>query len=118
MAVFTYEDVVPTLIPNTTMTKTLRDGVPTLYRIYPIEGYVLHNNVRDWTGIDPETMEETFYRGYSTSYSSVPASYDFTQTTTIDGYTAYGNKEIFARPASEVPADQIFGGGDNDHVVA
>lgn len=98
MATITYEDVIPALIPNTTMTKTLRDGVPTVYRIYPIEGYVLHNNVRDWKHIDAETGEETFYRGYSTSSSSVPASYDFSENP----------NELYAVPADSVPAEQIF----------
>lgn len=98
MAVFTYEDVTPTLIPNTTMRKTLRDGVPTVYRITPIDGYVLHNNVRDWTHINPDTMEETFYRGYSRSGSSVPASYDF----------AENPSELYAVLADSVLAEQIF----------
>lgn len=98
MVTITYEDVIPTLIPNTTMTKTLRGGVPTVYRITPIDGYVLHNNVRDWTHIDIETGEETFYRGYSRRGSSVPASYDFSENP----------NEIYAVPADSVPAEQIF----------
>lgn len=117
MATVTYEEITPTLIPNTTMKKMFRDGVHRQYVITPVDGYVLHNSVRDWTRQDEETGEEILYRGYSTVHSSVSASYDFTQTTIIDGYTAYGDKEIFARPASEVPADQIFGGGGSDHEV-
>lgn len=74
------------------------DGVLRLYRIYPNEGYVLHNNVRDWKHIGPETGEETFYRGYSTSGSSVPASYDFNENP----------NELYAVPDDSVPAEQIF----------
>lgn len=32
-------------------------------------------------------------------------------------FTAYGSRAFFARPASEVPADQIYGGIDDDHEV-
>jgi hypothetical protein len=96
-------------IPNTTITANAY-----VYEITPNEGYVLHNNARDWTDVDPETMEETFYRGYSATSSTVALTYDFGNTTIIDGYTAYGRKEIFARPASEVPENQIFGGGNSN----
>lgn len=110
MATITYEDVIPTLIPNTTMCKSFRDGVPSGYWITPVDGYVLHVAGRGWTDIDPDTGEEILMRGYTTGASTCGASYDFTVTTVIDGYTAYGEDEFFARPASEVPTDQIFGG--------
>jgi hypothetical protein len=100
-------------IPNTIITETA-----TTYRIKPVDGYVLHNSARDYTDLNTETTEEVFYRGYGTSQSSVPLSYDFENTTIIDGYTAYGRLEIFARPRNEVPENQIFGGGgNNDHEV-
>lgn len=98
MATIIYEEVIPTLIPNTTIVKTLRDGVHKQYNITPVYGYVLHNNVRDWTQIDEETGEETFCRGYSTSYSSVPATYDFSENP----------NDLYAVPADSVPAEQIF----------
>ena len=98
MTTVTYEEIIPTLIPNTTVEKMFRDGVHRQYRIIPIDGYVLHNNVRDWKHIDPETGKETFYCGYSTSCSSVPASYDFQENP----------NEIYAVPADSVPAEQIF----------
>jgi hypothetical protein len=85
-------------IPNTTITQSAVGS----YTITPDEGYVLHNSNRDWTDMNPETMEETFYRGYSTSSSGVGLNYDFENTKDIDGYTAYGMFEIFARPAEEV----------------
>lgn len=83
-------------IPNTTITKN-KYG----YDIAPIEGYVLHNSNRDVYDIDIETGEETFARGYSTSSSGVGLNYDFETTKDIDGYTAYGRFEIFARPIEE-----------------
>ena len=83
-------------IPNTTITES-KYG----YNIAPIEGYVLHNSTRDWEDENLDTGEKTFYRGYSKSSSGVGLDYDFENTTEIDGYTAYGVNEIFARPAEE-----------------
>ena len=107
MAVITYEDVNPTLIENTTMRKSFLDGVHRTFVITPVDGYVLHDKARDWTDIDPITGEEVLYRGYTTGTASCAASYDFTANP----------REFYAVPESEVPADQIFGGGDNDHEV-
>jgi hypothetical protein len=98
MATVTYEKITPTPVPDATVEKMFRDGVHRQYRITPDDGYVLHNNVRDWTQIDEETGKETFCRGYSTSYSSVPASYDFNENP----------NELYAVPADSVPAEQIF----------
>ena len=89
-------------IPNTVITKNEYG-----YMIEPIEGYVLHNSNRDVYDTNLETGEETFTRGYSTSSSGVGFNYDFDNTKDIDGYTAYGMFEIFARPAEEVEG-QIF----------
>lgn len=109
----TYENVIPTLIPNTVMQKKFFDGVFRVYVIAPAEGYVVHDKEGDWP--DPDTDETilAFYRGGYTC----GANYDFATTTVIDGYTAYGPREFFAKPESEVPADQIFGGVNNDHEV-
>ena len=89
-------------IPNTKITKNEYG-----YIVDPIEGYVLHNSNRDVYDTNLETGEETFTRGYSTSSSGVGLNYDFDNTKDIDGYTAYGMFEIFARPAEEVEG-QIF----------
>ena len=86
-------------IPNTTV-EVFSSG--RTYEITPNEGYVLHNSARDWTDTDPITGKGTFYRGYSISSSLVPLTYDFDNTTKIDGYTAYGWLEIYARPIDEV----------------
>ena len=92
------EKVTPTPIPNTNVFSAFVNGVHRQYEITPNNGYVLHNNVRDWKHIAPETGEETFYRGYSTSSSSVHASYNFSENP----------NEIYAVPADSVPAEQIF----------
>lgn len=106
--VFTYEDLIPTLIENTTMQKVFIDGVHSNYRITPIEGYVLHDKGMDDVVIDPVTMMPTdeVLPGFRTATASCPASYDF----------ADNPREFYAVLASEVPADRIFGGGgNNDH---
>lgn len=101
-----YELVEPTLIANTTMKKYINSaGVFKQYLIYPNEGYVLHDNAGSWT--DPNT--NVHYEAYYSGSCSCGANYDFANTTTIDGYTAHGPREFFARPASEVPDNQIFG---------
>ena len=113
----TYTDVEP-IIPNTTMQKMGVNGVDRQYKITPVSGYVMHSNTRDWVDENLETGETTFYRGYTRGYSTVQITYDFDNTTEIEGYTAYGRYGIFARPESEVPENQIFGGGgNNDHEV-
>ena len=107
MATWTYEDVIPSLIENTTMQKGIADGVHRIYRITPINGYVLHhkNHDTDMDGdgnpIDPPIL------GYTPSFVTVSASYDFT----VNPF------EIYAVLRSTVPEDQIHGGGNNDHEV-
>lgn len=118
----TFVEINPSLIPNTVMRQRMDEatGEPMTYRIKPIEGYVLHDKQLEFPEIDMETGFETgvTYRGYSASEISCWHNYDFTNTTTIDGYTAYGSREFFARPESEVPSNQIFGGGNEpEHEV-
>ncbi len=120
----TYEDVNPTLIPNTTMQKMLSNGAHRTYIITPIEGYVLRDKENDAPMIDEITGEIIGTKFcYASMGASCGASYDFTpvQVTDENGvtHTAYGSREFFARPESEVPADQIFGGGEdnNDHEI-
>lgn len=103
MAVFTYEDVIPTLIENTTMTRTLKDGAPYMYRISPVSGYVLHDNRGNW--IDPYTHVE--YEAYFSGTCTCNAAYDFTANP----------REFYAVPADSVPADQIFGRVDDNNEV-
>lgn len=103
----TYEDVTPTLIPNTTMQKGVVDGVHRNYIIRPVDGYVLHDKGRDWTVEDEETGEEIVVRGYTSGQASCGANYDFTANP----------REFWAELESDVPADQIFSGSNPDHEV-
>lgn len=120
----TYEDLAQTLIPNTTMQKMLTDGVHKAYRIKPISGYVLHRSI-----LDIDVYDESYTHiigikfGYSPSgvYVTCGANYDFAAHTVIDEngdtFTACGDEAFFARPESTVPADQIFGGGNNHETI-
>lgn len=120
--IITYEDVTPSLIPNTTMRKMFIDGIHKTYHIYPITNYVLHDNA-----LNTDILDETGFNvigqnfGYSPSgvYVSCAATYDFTTHTVTDEngntYTAYGNRDFFAAPESDVPADQIFGVDEPEH---
>jgi hypothetical protein len=118
---FTYEDVIPTLIPNTTMQKKLNDGVFLVYAITPNEGYVLHDNAYDFSEPDPETGGIIPLIGYRTTTATCAAAYDFSTAEMVDeaGNTvlAYGSRQFYTKLASDVPADQIFGGGDNEQEV-
>lgn len=123
MAVVTYEEVTPSLIPNTRMRKWILDGVHKTYHIYPLANYVLHDNTMDFADLDENTMEETWKFGYSPSsvYVTCGANYDFSTHTVTDengvSYIAYGNRDFFAIPEDDVPDNQIFGVGDNDHEI-
>ena len=80
------------------------------YFIFPVEGYVLHDNALDTNAFDPETGELTggINLGYTGGSISVGRNYDF----------AENNREIYAVPRSEVDENYIFGGGDNgEHEV-
>lgn len=116
---YTYEDVIPSLIPNTIMQKKLGDGIHRTYTIKAIDGYVLHDKTRDYEYINPDTDEWIPKRGYTTAMSTCQAAYAFTPTeiTIDDGtvVTAYGAREYFAIPENDVPADQVFGGGNNNN---
>lgn len=107
MATWTYEAVTPTPIANTIVEKVYRDGVHMVYRVAPIDGYVLHDNTRDWIDTDPETMEEVLKLGYTTGSTTCPTNYDFT----------VNPRELYAVPEDSVPADQVFGVGNNNHEV-
>lgn len=98
-----YQDVIPSLIENTKMRLRIKDGNPNSYWITPVEGYVLHDNARDWNVTDPVTGETTHYLGYSHGIASCPVSYDFTANP----------REFFAVLEDSVPADQIFSGHIN-----
>lgn len=105
-----YEDFSPSFIANTTMQKVFVNEVHKQYRITPNEGYVLHDKSYDEEVIDPATMLPTgeIKLGYRTYPATCAASYDFVSNT----------REFYAVPRDSVPADQIYGVGDNDHEIA
>ena len=115
-----YVNITPSYVENTTMRKRVNDttGAIEAVRIKPIDGYVLHLKDLDVPEYDESLMEETgvILRGYSAAERSCGVNYDWENTTVIDGYTAYGSREFFARPIDELPENQIFGGG-SDHAV-
>lgn len=119
MAVYTYEDIIPTIIPNTIMQKIYGDGIHVRYTVKAINGYVLHDTNRDYEEPDETGEILTPKRGYTTARATCPATYTFTQSqVTIDDgtvMTAYGEREFFAIPENNVPADQVFGGGNNNN---
>ena len=111
MAEYITQPVIPSLIENTVMSLTYKDGVPSTYNIAPASGYVLHDKNYDMPVFDMDTMTETgeYILGYRTSAASCAANYDFTANP----------REFYAVPENDVPADQIFGGGgNNDHEIA
>lgn len=97
----TREDLIPSLIENTSMKKVFRDGIHVQYDITPNEGYVLHDSTYDTPILVEGTGEETgeVVLGYRVSTASVAARYDFEANP----------RELYAVLASDVPADQIFG---------
>lgn len=109
MPVITYEDVIPTLIINTSMQIFSSDGVQRRYTITPNDGYVLHDKGYDEEVLDPETMEPTgeVILGYRTSTASCNMNYDFT----------VNPNEYYAVLRSEVPESQIFGDTTPDHEI-
>ena len=98
---FTYEDVTPTLIPNTNMRLRLRDGVPYQYLISASEGYVLHETGYDYPDMNDETI---IHKGYTVGTVSCSVNYDFETNP----------REIYAVLRTDVPADDIFGGGNHE----
>lgn len=105
-------------IENTTITEITVSGNVLGYNIQPNDGYVLHDINLDFEATDENGFPTgEMQRGYRPTACICPVSYDFENTKIIDGYTAHGNREFFARPTSEVPTSQIFTIGNNDHEV-
>lgn len=106
MVTITNGNYVASPIPNTTMLEKLRDGALYAYSITPNGGYVLHDEGRNVADLDPITREETIRFGYTAGATTCSAAYDFSpvQVTDENGvtHTAYGVREFFTRPASEV----------------
>ena len=122
MAVITRGDYVTSPVPNTTAQEILKDGVLDGYEIKAASGYCLHDSTGDWEAMDPETGDMVMKQAFYTGGTSVRLSYAFTpvQVTDPNGnpVTAYGVREFYTLPLSDAPENQVFGGGDNDHVTA
>lgn len=106
-----YQDIIPSLIENTTMKQGFVNGIARQYHITPMEGYVLHDKRNDMEAFDEVTgmplLDENgnpvMVLGYARGTVSCAASYDFETNPW----------EFYAVPADSVPADQIFGGVDS-----
>lgn len=119
---YTYEDVIPSLIPNTTMQKRLLNGAHRSYVIRPIDGYVLHDSASDF-----ETEQDGYVYCYASGSCTCGATYDFATTEMtvpdINGnmvtVTAYGTRQFFAFPTNLVPdpENNIYGGGGNHEAM-
>ena len=101
MPTITYEEVIPSPIPNTTIMKGIVDGVHRNYQITANEGYVLHDKDMDMPIYDETyTYEIGVTLGYSAGTCSCGKNYDWEANP----------REFYAVLRTEVPADQIFGG--------
>ena len=111
------------IIPNTTMKKFVTNqGVERAYYITPIEGYVLHDTQYDYPIVDEGTMQEIGTGlGYIGAVVSVGINYDFSTHEMLDEagntVTAYGDRNLYTKLESDVPADSIFGVTEPDHEV-
>ena len=104
MAVFTYEIATDIVLPNITVERQYADGVHIAYRVRPNEGYVLHNPALDVSYEDEfgnEIFEQYYYRETIIPVQQIPST--------------WGWEAVLE---SDVPADMIFGVGDNDHEIA
>lgn len=120
-----YADIVPPIVPNTSM-KARRNSAGTgiqSVQTTPNSGYVLHDKNYDEEIIDPFTLMPTgeIKLGYRPTTANCGYNYEFTpvQVVAVNGQTvtAYGSREFYAIPESEVPADQIYSGGDNHETI-
>ena len=108
-----YEDVTPPIIANTNMSKMFIDGIFKVYTIESVEGYVLHDNALDFGALDheiggplfDEDDNEVMLEGFTGGICTCAAEYDF-----VDNHRGF-----YAKLESEVPADQIFGGANNNN---
>lgn len=89
--------------PNFTVYDRFADGVAAGWRVNANEGYVFYDTNDEEVTEDPETGE------------LVPITYYYTNIHYPRTFN-WDNFSLVAVPRDSVPADQIFGGG-NDHEV-
>lgn len=93
------------IYPNLTVYDRFMNGVQYGWRVNANEGYVFYNKNENYTETNPETgLEEPVTHYYTIVYPGPSVDWnDF---------------PYIAVPRDSVPADQIFGGGDNnDHEI-
>lgn len=100
-----YEIATDIVRENITVERKYIDGVLKGYRLTANEGYVLHSPSLDVEVEDPMTgetrIEQYYYRQWNLTAVRPISTWDW-----------------HAVPESDVPADMIFGGGNNnDHEV-
>lgn len=88
------------VIPNVTIEKKHVDGVHKAYRLTANEGYVLHSPSADEERDNPMTGETVLYQYYYRQ-----ATQNVAQPVSTWDWQAV--------PENDVPADMIFGGGNN-----
>lgn len=105
-------------IPNTTMKELLKDGELYKYRIFPVEGYILHDKENDTVleGVEimnKETGEIEIVNktilGFVSGSTSCGLNYDFVAN----------HREFYTILREDAPADAVIfgGGGDNNHEI-
>ena len=90
-------------IPNITIERKYNDGIHMAYRLTANEGYVLHSPSLDVENEDDMgniVLEQYYYRQCTINVAHPVSTWDW-----------------HAVLESEVPADMIFSGGNNDHEV-
>lgn len=107
MPVITREEVIPSPVANATVKKGFVNGVHKTYEIQANSGYVLHDKECDGHDLDRETMEMIPFAGFTRGICSERYDYDWDANP----------REFYCVLESDVPADHIFGGG-NDHEIA
>lgn len=103
------------IIENTTMQiYTNNNGEDETYRIKAVDGYVLHDKGRDFPATDEfgndaydENGDLIMLQGFTRATASCSINYDFEANP----------REFFTKPESDVPADQIFGVGNNHEIM-
>lgn len=91
--------------PHIDIYKRFYDGVHSAYVAYPHEGYVMYSPSKDMIEIEDPDTGETTIEIYYCRMVGMPLNWN---PTTFD---------YIAVLESDVPADHIFGGGNNDHEV-
>lgn len=109
----TWEDITPTLIPNTIMQKRMVSDTSGYYKITPISGYVLHDKGRDTEeGLEDNPMQTVLHRGYTKMGTTCSIKYPFDIGTLIleNGEIAiyYGERQYFAIPIGSVEGKYIY----------